>query len=233
MRTSHGSWRAACRARHRGRGRLWGAILDATRGKAQGITTMRAPSPRVFPARFPRRRRGRGAASSPVAFEDEVPQREERVLRARGSDALQLRERRGHELLRRLARALEVGRDVDRGAQRRARILDRRVEEQPLQLARALGPDAREESDHGERHLAFGEVGAERLADAALVAGEVEAVVDDLEGEPDEPTVLLERRALLRRSARVPRAEPGARGVERRGLVLDDAQVLLEAQVEA
>src|SRR5262249_56155887 len=94
------------------------------------------------------------------------------------------------------------------------------------------GAAVREPPDERQRQLPLGEVGAERLADAPLVAGEVEAVVDDLERDAEEAPVLVERGHAPRARAGVVAAEPRARLVEGGGLVLDDPQVLLDRQAE-
>ena len=51
--------------------------------------------------------------------------------------------------------------------------------------------------DERQRHLAFAQVGADRLAERRRVAGEVEQVVDDLEGDAEVEAVFAQRLLLL------------------------------------
>ena len=53
--------------------------------------------------------------------------------------------------------------------------------------------------DERQRHLAFAQVGADRLAERRRVAGEVEQVVDDLERDAEVEAVLAQRLLLLGR----------------------------------
>ena len=47
--------------------------------------------------------------------------------------------------------------------------------------------------DERQRHLAFAQIGANRLAERREVAGEVEQIVDELERDAEIEAVLLER----------------------------------------
>ena len=69
-------------------------------------------------------------------------------------------------------------------AVRRGRVVPCRLDHRDGGAALGVGPFA-EPEDHGQRGLPLAEVSAEGLPHRRLVAGQVEAVVHDLEGHPE------------------------------------------------
>src|SRR5262245_60758248 len=70
---------------------------------------------------------------------------------------------------------------------------------------------AAEAHDHGQRDLAFAEVVAGGLAESGAVAGVVERIVDELEGDAEVVAVALQRRPLARGALGDGRTDPGRR----------------------
>src|SRR6185436_9041929 len=87
-------------------------------------------------------------------------------------------------------------------------------------------------AEDGQGHLAVLDVVPDGLADGRLLADEVEAVVDDLEGEADLPAELPQEEPRVLPAARVARAELAGRGVEARGLPSADRLVVLLGEIE-
>ncbi len=85
---------------------------------------------------------------------------------------------------------------------------------------------------HRQRDLAVLDVVADALAHDRLLAHEVEAVVDDLEGQADRVAELGQQRARLVAPAGVARAEFAGRAVEHGGLGARDALVGLLGHLE-
>ena len=86
--------------------------------------------------------------------------------------------------------------------------------------------------DQRQRHLALGEVGAERFAGGRFVAFEVEQVVGDLERDAQVAAEGGEAGDRLFVAAGVVGAEPAAAGAQLGGLGLDDREVLVLGEVE-
>src|ERR1043166_4687569 len=90
-----------------------------------------------------------------------------------------------------------------------------------------------EQVDERQRDLAFQEVNARGLAERALVGGEVEQVVNKLEGDAEAHAVVAKRRLPRVVSAAEDRADLAAGAEEVGGLALEDVEVLLLGNVRA
>ena len=86
--------------------------------------------------------------------------------------------------------------------------------------------------DHGQRQLPLPQVGTERLADGVFLAGQVEEIVGDLEGEAEVPAVVCEPLGNGLGRPRVQRPEPTAALGQCSRLPLDDREVVGLGQVE-
>ncbi len=83
----------------------------------------------------------------------------------------------------------------------------------------------------GQRHLAFAEIGADRLPQRPGVTREVEQIVHELEGDAEIEPVLAERLRLLLADLPEHAADLRAAAEEIRGLAPDDVEVLLLGDV--
>ena len=79
--------------------------------------------------------------------------------------------------------------------------------------------------DHRQRRHALGQIASDRLAEVAVVAGDVEDVVGDLEGEAEVRSEPAERGDVLRIRVGEQRGALAARRVEARGLQLDALEI--------
>ena len=85
--------------------------------------------------------------------------------------------------------------------------------------------------DERQRHLAFTQVGADWLAERSGVAGEIEQVVDHLEGDAEVECVLAQRFLLLRGDAAEHAADLRRAAEQVGGLAPDDVEVLVLGDV--
>ncbi len=87
--------------------------------------------------------------------------------------------------------------------------------------------------DQGEGHLAFAEVAADGLAEGLLASGEIEHIVNQLEGHAEIPGVVAE--AFLRRGVAVggEDTEAGADGEEARGLAVNQLHAVGLGDIDA
>ena len=87
--------------------------------------------------------------------------------------------------------------------------------------------------DHWQRHLAFAQVPAHRLAEGVFVTREIEQVIDDLERHADVDPVVPQRVLLLARRRRAEHAaDLGRPGKQEGGLTADDVEVLFFAEID-
>ena len=98
-------------------------------------------------------------------------------------------------------------------------------------ISRAAPSPLLQQMDERQRHLAFAQVAADRLAERLGVAGEVQQVVDELERDAEVEAVLAQRLLLLVLDLAEHAADLRAAAEQVRGLAADDVEVLVLGDV--
>ena len=182
-------------------------------------------------ARRPRRRRRRRRVATCIRTSDRrrtAPGRAARCDRAIRAARRAIVDRLRRQLARLLPRALDAARLAgalqDLGGDLGGHAVLAEVRAHVL-AQRRVGLAGQQ---HRQRELALGQVVAHRLAGGRLVDVAVEHVVGDLERAPERAAVALERGVVGRADGA---AHARAPGDQRRGLAVDDAEVVVDGGV--
>ena len=102
------------------------------------------------------------------------------------------------------------------------------VAQDGLDLGAFFRSAALERMDHGHRDFAFAQIAGDGLAEHIFRGGEVEHIVDDLEGHAEVASVLAERGFLLGSGAAEDGAQAHADGEQACRLAVDEVEMLVE-----